>query len=85
MQPNTKYTPWALLQEDDSEKLSQVKVFCRLKQLFRHHGITKIEYTWSMSNAEKTWCLGDDVVSALKKERIAEVIHPLSTTHKDGE
>jgi len=60
------------------------RTISRLKQLLRHNGITKVDYTWSINNATKPWCLGDDTVAALKKERIAEVTFPLSESHQAG-
>nr|CAB3264416.1 NADP-dependent oxidoreductase domain-containing protein 1-like [Phallusia mammillata] len=55
----------------------------RLRQMIQHSNIAKMDFTWSLKNAQRAWCLGDDVITALKKEWIAELTCPLSSTSKE--
>lgn len=57
----------------------------RLRQLFQHSNIGKMEFTWSVNNVRKPWQLGDDVVSGLEQSRIVEMCCPLSqASMQDG-
>jgi len=50
----------------------------RLRQLFQHNNMGKMEFTWSVNNVRKPWQLGDDVVSGLEQNRIVELCCPIS-------
>jgi len=53
--------------------------------MLQHNNVAKMEFTWSLKQAGKPWCVGEDVVTALEKEWVAEITCSTSRKAKEGE